>query len=112
MRVFKLVNNTNPTTPTATIATTPTVTTITTTGTVGGGISAGGGAGGGGGKMEARSVMCQMDHHAEVWRVEWNITGTILASSGDDGNVRFWKASLIGEWKLFSIIQGEEENNN
>lgn len=39
---------------------------------------------GGGGKLEARSVMCQMDHHAEVWRVEWNITGTILASSGDD----------------------------
>lgn len=64
-----------------------------------------------GGKMEARTVMAATDHHAEVWRVEWNITGTILASSGDDGNVRFWKAGLTGEWKPFSIIQGEEENN-
>lgn len=31
------------------------------------------------------------DHNAEVWRVEWNITGTILSSSGDDGKVRLWK---------------------
>ena len=27
----------------------------------------------------------------QVWRVEWNVTGTILASSGDDGCVRLWK---------------------
>jgi len=31
------------------------------------------------------------DHAAQVWRVSWNITGTILASSGDDGTVRLWK---------------------
>jgi WD40 repeat protein len=29
--------------------------------------------------------MCQ------VWRLSWNVTGTILASSGDDGYVRLWK---------------------
>ena len=31
------------------------------------------------------------DHGCQVWRVSWNITGTILASSGDDGAVRLWK---------------------
>eukprot|EP01048_Picozoa_sp_COSAG05_P013717 COSAG05_NODE_1486_length_4730_cov_147.028288_3_plen_128_part_00 len=31
----------------------------------------------------------------EVWRVRWNITGTVLASSGDDGHVRLWKPDPI-----------------
>lgn len=36
--------------------------------------------------------MAQFDNHnSQVWRVSWNITGTVLASSGDDGCVRLWK---------------------
>lgn len=31
------------------------------------------------------------DHGSTVWRVSWNMTGTIMASSGDDGCVRLWK---------------------
>jgi len=34
------------------------------------------------------------DHFCTVWRVAWNITGTVLASSGDDGCVRLWKCKL------------------
>ncbi|KAI9316245.1 WD40-repeat-containing domain protein [Dichotomocladium elegans] len=44
------------------------------------------------------------DHHAEVWRVEWNITGTILSSSGDDGRVRLWKAGSDGVWRQMAAI--------
>ncbi|CAG8436177.1 9503_t:CDS:2 [Diversispora eburnea] len=45
------------------------------------------------------------DHNVEVWKVEWNVTGTILSSSGDDGKVRLWKCSLqSGEWKCMSTI--------
>ena len=32
---------------------------------------------------------------SQVWRVEWNVTGTILASSGDDGCVRLWKGIIV-----------------
>lgn len=32
------------------------------------------------------------DHSCTVWRVSWNLTGTILSSSGDDGCVRMWKS--------------------
>ena len=35
-------------------------------------------------------------HSLQVWRVAWNATGTVLASSGDDGSVKLWK----GEQKL------------
>lgn len=40
---------------------------------------------------EIRVVASFEDHGSQVWRVSWNITGTILASSGDDGTVRLWK---------------------
>lgn len=35
------------------------------------------------------------DHNCTVWRVSWNLTGTILSSSGDDGYVRMWKSEFI-----------------
>lgn len=34
------------------------------------------------------------DHSCTVWRVSWNLTGTILSSSGDDGCVRMWKCKF------------------
>ena len=37
-------------------------------------------------------LVADFDEHAsEVWKVEWNVTGTILSSSGDDGVLRLWK---------------------
>ena len=32
----------------------------------------------------------EIEHKSEVWHVEWNVTGTVLASSGDDGIVILW----------------------
>lgn len=35
------------------------------------------------------STIAEFDqHNSEVWRVSWNMTGTVLASTGDDGTVR------------------------
>ncbi|KAK9768643.1 epoxide hydrolase, soluble (sEH) [Basidiobolus ranarum] len=51
------------------------------------------------------------DHKAEVWKVEWNVTGTILSSSGDDGKVRLWKATFGDEWKCMSVISAEQDND-
>jgi len=30
------------------------------------------------------------DHYSTVWHLAWNISGTVLASSGDDGIVRLY----------------------
>jgi nucleoporin SEH1 len=39
-----------------------------------------------------------IQHNSEVWRVQWNITGTMLASSSDDGHVRLYKPNLQNKW--------------
>jgi len=62
-------------------------------------------------KVEAKDVATFPDHQSEVWRVEWNITGTILASSGDDGVVRLFKTDFSNEWKCFSVISGSMEDD-
>lgn len=44
-------------------------------------------------KFEVQIVAQFDNHNSQVWRVSWNITSTLLASSGDDGCVRLWKGA-------------------
>ncbi|ESO97844.1 hypothetical protein LOTGIDRAFT_209001 [Lottia gigantea] len=46
------------------------------------------------------------DHESQVWRLSWNVLGTVLSSSGDDGCVRLWKSNYMGSWKCIHIING------
>ena len=66
----------------------------------------------------------------QVWRVRWNVTGTVLASSGDDGCVRLWRgtyklvlqntkvivvgnsnsyctANYLENWKCTAVLKGD-----
>lgn len=56
------------------------------------------------GEFKIETIARLNDHRLEVWRVEWNSTGTILSSAGDDGNIRLWKCSYMNEWKCMSVI--------
>ena len=31
------------------------------------------------------------DHGSTVWKVSWNVFGSVLYSCGDDGRIRMWK---------------------
>lgn len=45
------------------------------------------------------------DHRAlPVWRVEFNVTGTVLASSGDDGTLRLRRQNLAGMWETVAAM--------
>lgn len=48
---------------------------------------------------------------AQVWRLSWNVTGTVLASSGDDGCVCLWKANYLDNWKCMSVLKPETPHN-
>lgn len=58
-------------------------------------------------RFEIRSIGQFSDHQSQVWRVSWNITGTILASSGDDGRVRLWKGNYVDNWQCIAELKGD-----
>lgn len=48
------------------------------------------------------------DHNGEVWRVAWNLTGTVLSSTGDDGKIRFWKSTYTGQFQNAAVVTSEQ----
>lgn len=66
------------------------------------------------GKWSGRIIADFDDHKSSVGKVEWNVTGTVLCSSGNDGRVRLWKASMGNVWRAaghISVEQAEEQGD-
>lgn len=63
-----------------------------------------------GSSAEAAVEMTFNEHGGKpVWRVEWNVTGTVMASSGDDGKLRLNKLQDAGahgppEWQTTAVL--------
>jgi len=60
---------------------------------------------------DIKAAQIMEDHESEVWRVQWNVTGTTLGSSGDDGTVKIWKQNTTNlgngpRWILDGVIAG------
>jgi nucleoporin SEH1 len=53
-----------------------------------------------------------LDQGRTNWRCQWNVTGTVLASSGDGGTVKLWKNDFKGRWKCVSEIVGDPAAGN
>ena len=63
----------------------------------------GSGSGSSSGDNDNEEVSRQvLDKKDEVWRCKRNVTGTVLASSGDGGVVGLWKSDFSGKWKCVS----------
>ena len=44
---------------------------------------------------------------SNAWRCQWNVTGTVLACSGDRGAVKMYKSDFKGNFLLVSNIEGD-----
>ena len=53
------------------------------------------------------TVLAQKDITVSAWRCQWNVTGTVLASSGDAGTVQLYKSNSDGVYEVVSKIQGD-----
>lgn len=60
-------------------------------------------------KYDIRMAGQHNDHGSSVWRVCWNVTGTILATAGDDGQVKLWKSNYKDQWKCMATLYGSGE---
>lgn len=45
--------------------------------------------------------------NTSAWRCQWNVTGTVLASSGDSGVVEMWKINQHNQFECVSKVQGD-----
>lgn len=41
---------------------------------------------------------------ATVWRVSWNVTGTVLTATGDSGVVRLYRANYLDVWRQVGCL--------
>ncbi|XP_026743730.1 nucleoporin SEH1 [Trichoplusia ni] len=58
-------------------------------------------------RFKVEVVAAFEEHYSCVWRVGWNVTGTLLASSGDDCCVRLWKMQYLNQWKCVAVFKNE-----
>jgi nucleoporin SEH1 len=65
------------------------------------------GASGDGGPVP--TILSTQTLATHVWRVQWNVTGTVLASSGDGGRVQLWKADADENFQLVSEVHGDAD---
>jgi nucleoporin SEH1 len=42
-----------------------------------------------------------------VWRVAWNATGTVLATSAEDGTLSLWRKNFSGSWVNIKSLSGD-----
>lgn len=45
-----------------------------------------------------------------VWRVTWNASGTVLATSAEDGTLGLWRRDFAGHWKNIQQLPSGAES--
>lgn len=55
------------------------------------------------GKLEYSKTQ-SVESTSVIWRVAWNATGTVLATSSEDGTLALWRTNYMGEWRIVQTL--------
>lgn len=59
--------------------------------------------GAGGEQVEKLAVF---EHPGGFWKLAWNLVGTCLAASTEDGQVQLYSPNMLQEWRLQGSLVG------
>lgn len=54
-------------------------------------------------------ILLKSPTDSNIWRVEWNVTGTLLATTSEDGKIILWKKDYKGEWTHVQEVTTENK---
>eukprot|EP00955_Chlamydomonas_euryale_P116242 366406-Chlamydomonas_euryale.AAC.5 len=54
-------------------------------------------------------LLTTLQHGEAVWRVEFNMLGTCLATATEANLVHLWKPDFVGRWLLVSVVAGSPD---
>lgn len=60
------------------------------------------------GPLERMGEPFEIRTSSPVWRVAWNATGTVLATSSEDGSLTLWRRDFAGQWSNVQRLQPPE----
>lgn len=60
-------------------------------------------------RYDCEEVLNSSEHGERVHRVSWNVTGTKLASTAEDGSVKLWRTDLLGQWRVSEVPLSERD---
>ena len=61
------------------------------------------------GPLERLGEPIEIRTTSPVWRVAWNATGTVLATSSEDGSLSLWRRDFSGQWSNVQRLETKSE---
>ena len=60
-------------------------------------------------EYQSPPAIIQTANNSPVWRVCWNATGTVLATSSEDGTLALWRRNFSGNWVNIQTLSADSD---
>jgi len=63
-------------------------------------------------QFQATTLTRQDDPSGQIWRLSWNVTGTILSTGSADGTISLYKQTLTNSWTRMECLRPTDQNGD